>query len=478
MKVNPEAPWRRGGTADGSNAFVSLMGRGGTPLPHPAGKDHAPVDRPCLIAAAAYSARVPENVMMVMSSLPRTTAPSRRSPDLNSLGFAAAPQACRVVVAMSGGVDSSVAAALLKEQGYDVIGITLQLYDHGIALQKEGACCAGQDIHDARRVAEALDIPHYVLDYENQFRAQVMEDFAESYLAGQTPIPCVRCNQRVKFEGLLDTARDLGALCLATGHYVRRLVVAGRVQLHRAAAADRDQSYFLFATTPEQLDYLRFPLGDMPKSETRRLAERFGLRTAAKPDSQDICFVPEGRYTSVIERLRPGASTPGAIVHIDGRVLGRHQGIIHYTVGQRRGLGLATGDPLYVVALDAARRQVIVGPREALLTKHIQMTEINWLGDGTLAEQAERRRPLAVKVRSTRAPKAARLVPGPEGTVEIELEEAEEGVAPGQACVFYESETGSRVLGGGWITRTRSLSQRAESERLDGKQPAPGPAAA
>src|SRR5215475_5268276 len=294
---------------------------------------------------------------------------------LNSLGFAKAPADTRVVVAMSGGVDSSVVAALLKEQGYDVVGVTLQLYDHGFALQKKGACCAGQDIYDAHRVADRIGIPHYVLDYENRFSDAVMQDFADSYLAGETPIPCVRCNQRVKFRDLLDTARDLGADALATGHYARR--VAGPVgpELHRGADPRRDQSYFLFATTPNQLDYLRFPLGDLPKPAVRAAAAELGLAVADKPDSQDICFVPEGRYTTVIDRLRPHGAEPGDIVHLDGRVLGRHEGVTRYTVGQRRGLNIAVGEPLFVVRIDADRRQVIVGPREALLTASLRSEE-------------------------------------------------------------------------------------------------------
>ncbi len=376
---------------------------------------------------------------------------------LNSLGLDKAPGDCRVVVAMSGGVDSSVTAAILKQEGYDVVGITLQLYDHGEAVRKKGACCAGQDIHDARRVAESLDMPHYVLDYEARFRAAVMDDFAQSYLEGETPIPCVRCNERVKFRDLLDTARDLGAEALATGHYVRRTAGPGGAELHRAVDADRDQSYFLFATTREQLDFLRFPLGGLPKSETRALATQLGLGVAAKPDSQDICFVPTGKYTSVIERLRPGAAEPGDIVHVDGRVLGRHEGIIHYTVGQRRGLGIATGEPLFVVGVDAARSQVLVGPREALLATRIRLKDVNWLGDGDPDGLA-----VTVRVRSTRPPKRARLTAGPDG-IGVILEEPEEGVAPGQACVFYApgaGETGdaggTRVLGGGWITDTVS----------------------
>ena len=368
---------------------------------------------------------------------------------LNSLGFDRAPAETRVVVAMSGGVDSSVAAALLKEAGYDVVGITLQLYDHGAATGKKGACCAGQDIHDARRVADSLGIAHYVLDYERRFRDAVMDDFADSYLAGETPIPCVRCNQRVKFRDLLDTARDLGAAALATGHYVRRVAGAEGAELHRAADASRDQSYFLFATTRQQLDFLRFPLGGLPKQETRAIAERLGLAVAAKPDSQDICFVPSGRYAGVVERLRPGAVEPGEIVHVDGRVLGRHDGIINYTVGQRRGLGVvdaeAPGDPLYVVRLEPASRRVVVGPREALAETRVLLREVNWLAplpgpEGIAA---------TVKLRSMSPPAAARVFVRGDGA-EVVLDQPQFGVAPGQACVFYD---GDRVLGGGWIAR-------------------------
>ncbi|HBQ49105.1 MAG TPA: tRNA 2-thiouridine(34) synthase MnmA, partial [Hyphomonas atlantica] len=278
--------------------------------------------------------------------------------------------------------------AMLKAQGYDVIGITLQLYDHGAAIEKKGACCAGQDIHDARNVSDQIGIPHYVLDYESKFREQVMEDFADTYLAGSTPIPCIRCNQTVKFSDLLKTARDLGADCLATGHYIRRTDGEDGPELHRAADASRDQSYFLFATTAEQLDYLRFPLGDLPKTQVRELADQFNLPVASKPDSQDICFVPEGSYANVVEKLRPGAGRGGEIVHLDGRVLGEHNGVIHYTIGQRRGLGVATGDPLYVVKIDAPKRRVIVGPREALMTSGLLLEEPNWIGDGTLEAAA------------------------------------------------------------------------------------------
>ncbi|MEM9063470.1 MAG: tRNA 2-thiouridine(34) synthase MnmA [Pseudomonadota bacterium] len=370
----------------------------------------------------------------------------------NSLGFAKRPETTRVVVAMSGGVDSSVVAASLKSQGYDVIGITLQLYDHGAALAKKGACCAGRDIHDARRVAETMGFPHYVLDYENRFRESVVDEFADQYLAGATPIPCIRCNERVKFRDLLETAQDLNADCLATGHYIQRHEGIRGPELHRAADPDRDQSYFLFSTTRAQLDYLRFPLGHLKtKAETRALAARFDLPVADKPDSQDICFVPSGRYADVIRKLRPGADQSGDIVHLDGRVLGRHDGIINYTIGQRRGLGIGGGEPLYVVKLDASAHRVIVGPRAALATRTVPVADINWIGDGEFADAPAEGHEVLVKVRSTRPPVPARVHPRDMGA-EVELLNPEEGVAPGQACVFYGPD-GSRVLGGGWIIR-------------------------
>jgi len=371
---------------------------------------------------------------------------------LNSLGFAKPPSETRVVVAMSGGVDSSVVAAELASEGYDVVGVTLQLYDHGAALAKKGACCAGIDIHDARRVAEEMGFPHYVLDYENIFRDAVIDEFADSYLAGATPVPCIRCNERVKFKDMLATARDLDADCMATGHYIQRKQGRSGAELHSAADPGRDQSYFLFSTTPEQLEFLRFPLGHLPsKDETRKLAAKYGLSVADKPDSQDICFVPDGNYASVIEKLRPGAAEPGEIVDTEGNVLGRHQGVIHYTVGQRRGLGIGgLSTPLYVVKLDVDARQVVVGPKDLLSTRIIPVREINWLGDVPFDSRQEWH--LAVKVRSTRPPREAIVRPISATEAEVELLTPEEGVSPGQACVFYDTAS-SRILGGGWIWR-------------------------
>jgi tRNA-specific 2-thiouridylase len=364
----------------------------------------------------------------------------------------------RVVVAMSGGVDSSVVAALLKQEGHEVIGITLQLYDHGEATGREGSCCAGRDIHDARRVAERLGIPHYVLDYESRFERSVMQSFADSYLNGETPIPCVTCNQRIKFRELLDTAKELGADALATGHYVQRCDGPYGAALYRAMDTDRDQSYFLFATTREQLARLWFPLGAMRKAEVRERARACRLPVADKADSQDICFVPSGRYSDVIERLKPGAIEPGNIVDMGGRVLGRHSGIVHYTVGQRRGLKIAGGEPLHVVALDAARRLVVVGPRDCLRTEVLYLRDVNWLGDAPLVEAGQMGLKVYARIRSTQAPAPAVIycVPPDTGLIRVVLPNAEHGVAPGQACVFYADGTpASRVLGGGWIARTQ-----------------------
>ncbi len=379
---------------------------------------------------------------------------------LNSLGLPGSPADTRVVVAMSGGVDSSVVAALLKREGYDVVGVTLQLYDHGAATHRKGSCCAGQDIADARQVAARLGIPHYVLDFESRFREKVIQPFADAWGAGETPIPCVACNQHIKFADLFDTARDLGADVLATGHYVSsRPDGAGRRALWRAADAGRDQSYFLFATTREQLDMLRFPLGDLPKAKVRDLAREFGLIVADKPDSQDICFVPTGRYSDVVERLAPAAAAPGEIVHVDGRVLGSHGGLMNFTIGQRRGLGLdkseGAGEPLFVVRLEPKTRRVVVGPRGALATQTVFLRDVNWIGAGEVAMAPPEGLELAVRLRSTRAPAPAVLRFDGEGGARVELVGAENGVAPGQACVFYEStDPLARVLGGGYIRAT------------------------
>ena len=361
----------------------------------------------------------------------------------------------RVVVAMSGGVDSSVVAAMLKAAGHEVIGITLQLYDHGEATARKGACCAGQDIYDARRVAEQLQIPHYVLDYEERFKSAVIDRFADSYLAGETPIPCVNCNKQIKFKDLLDTAQELGADVLATGHYIRRREGHYGPELSRAEDADRDQSYFLFSTTKAQLEKLWFPLGDLPKSKVRDEARKLGLPVAEKPDSQDICFVPSGSYADVIERLKPEALTPGPIVHVDGRVLGQHEGIVHYTVGQRRGLGISCGEPLYVVKLNADKNEVVVGPREALATRVITLREVNWLGDERLEAVTRNGLEIHARVRSTQLPKPAVLQSRADGRLNVLLADAADGIATGQACVFY-SDGGSeaRILGGGWIDST------------------------
>ncbi len=374
---------------------------------------------------------------------------------LNSLGVAKPPSQTRVVVAMSGGVDSSVVAAVLKDEGYDVVGVTLQLYDHGAALAKKGACCAGRDIHDARRVADTMGFPHYVLDYENTFREAVIDEFADAYLAGATPVPCIRCNERVKFKDLLATARDLDADCMATGHYIQRKMGLAGPELHMAADAARDQSYFLFSTKPDQLAYLRFPLGHLAsKAETRALALKYGLGVADKPDSQDICFVPNGNYAAVIEKLRPGSAEPGDIVDLSGAVLGQHRGVIHYTIGQRKGLGIGgLGDPLVcgaagpgVAAGDCGAEGGAVHPGGA--------AEGDQLVGGCSAGQSRAEWSVHVKVRSTRPPAPAILRPLSATEAEVELLAPEDGISAGQACVFYAPE-GSRVLGGGWIWRGR-----------------------
>jgi len=371
---------------------------------------------------------------------------------MNSLDLPKRPQDTRVVVAMSGGVDSSVVAGLLAREGYDVVGVTLQLYDHGEATHRKGACCAGQDIHDARRVAQALNIPHYVLDYEERFKNAVMEPFANAYRQGETPVPCIACNQSVKFVDLMEVARDLGADVLATGHYVQSKLVDGRRKLFRPVDDSRDQSYFLFATTPEQLDFLRFPLGGMTKPAVRELARELGLEVAEKHDSQDICFVPQGKYADVIRKMHPEALEKGEIVHLDGRVLGTHAGIVNYTIGQRKGLGIAAAEPLYVVKLEHKTGRVIVGPREALMTKTVRLRDVNWLGEQALASLAAGNgMPIEVKVRSTRPPQSG-AVHMEGGEVFVTLFAGEYGISPGQACVFYadESET-TEVLGGGFI---------------------------
>jgi tRNA-uridine 2-sulfurtransferase len=371
-----------------------------------------------------------------------------------TIGLQGDPAAIRIVCAMSGGVDSTVTAALLKAAGYEVVGITLQLYDHGEAVRRKGACCAGQDIHDARRAAAALGIPHYVLDFESRFKETVIDQFVSSYLAGETPIPCVTCNRTVKFADLLQHSRDLDASAMATGHYVEsraRADAMGRRDMFTPADLARDQSYFLFGTTQEQLDYLRFPLGTLTKAETRAIAADLGLAVADKPDSQDICFVPDGKYADLIMKLRPEAASPGEIIHLDGRVLGRHEGIIHYTIGQRRGLGIAGGEPVYVVKIDAANRQVIVGPREALKQTDIRVTQLNWLGDVPLEAKVW---PVFAKIRSSRPPVAGEIRRTELGPV-VSIAQGEYGVSPGQACVLYDGDgAGARVLGGGYIARS------------------------
>ena len=359
------------------------------------------------------------------------------------------PAEHRVVVAMSGGVDSSVTAALLARAGFDVVGITLQLYDHGAAAGKQGACCAGQDVRDAARVAEKLGIPHYALDYEARFRAAVIEDFAESYRRGETPIPCIRCNERIKFRDLLTTAKELGASALATGHYARRLAGPDGPELHRARDPARDQSYFLCRTTREELQFLRFPLGVLAKNETRTLARELGLPVADKPDSQDICFVPRGSYADLVTRLRPGSGEPGEIVDTAGRIVGRHKGIAHFTIGQRKRLGIAATEPLYVVHIDAEAKRVMVGPRSALAETRVAIAQLNWLGPPVPIKGEGA--PVTVKLRSAQPPVPAMLYAELDtGEAELVLDKPAGAVAPGQAAVLYD---GDRVLGGGWIRR-------------------------
>jgi tRNA-uridine 2-sulfurtransferase len=387
---------------------------------------------------------------------------------MNSLDLPKSPPETRVVVAMSGGVDSSVVAGILKHEGYDVVGVTLQLYDHGAATHRAGSCCAGQDIDDARRVAETLGIPHYVLDYEQRFREAVIDPFADAYAHGETPIPCVACNQTVKFADLLETAKNLGADALATGHYIRSAANGAHRMLLRPVDANRDQSYFLFATTQEQIDYLRFPLGGLDKPQVRKIAEDMGLVVAAKQDSQDICFVPQGKYSDVISKLRPDAANAGDIVHLDGRVLGQHEGILNFTIGQRRGIGVATGEPLFVVHLDADKRRVIVGPREALETHKVVLRAMNWLGDGDLESIPSSGLEVFAKVRSTRPPKPAVLF-NENGVTSVELIDGESGIAPGQACVLYTDDSNTaRILGGGYIARSqRAPDAEAMLKRLE-----------
>lgn len=392
-----------------------------------------------------------------------TSSESMAFEGLNSLGFAKPPSQTRVVVAMSGGVDSSVVAAMLHDEGYEVIGITMQLYDHGVAIDVKGACCAGADIHDARSVAARLDIPHYVLDYESLFKEQVMEDFADSYLKGHTPIPCVRCNQTVKFKDLLSTAKDLKADCLATGHYVRRVDDNGVLQLKKGVDEGKDQSYFLFATTKDQLDYVRFPLGGMTKDVTRDLARKYDLVVSEKPDSQDICFVPNGRYGDVVRRLRPGAVDEGEIVHLDGTKLGTHKGVIDYTIGQRRGLGIggrkdAPEDegPLYVVAIDADTHRVIVGPKDALAVRDVYLSDCNWLVDHHKADEA-----VMIRLRNTGTPVSGQIMGEQEGLVHLRLDEPQYGVACGQAGVLYDGNDRALVYGGGWITKAPTIAETA-----------------
>ncbi len=394
---------------------------------------------------------------MLIPTKAQARSPDRKEgPDVDPdfFGLPGPASAHRIVVAMSGGVNSSLAAALVKRAGYETVGITLQLYDYGAAVSRQGACCAGRDIQDARRVASSLGIAHYVLNYEDRFQQSVIDEFAASYMAGETPLPCVRCNQTVKFSDLLRTARELGASALVTGHYIRSRAGPEGWEMLQAADAERDQSYFLFATTQEQLDFLRFPLGSMTKGETRALAAALGLPVALKPDSQDICFAPTGDYAAVIRKLRPESDEPGEVVHVDGRVLGTHRGIVNFTVGQRKGLGIATGEPLFVIRIEPSSRRVIVGPRDMLRVSQLRLRDVNWIGGGTLDEALAKRQAISVKVRSTQVPRPGLLLSAEE-SIGVELPGGEFGVAAGQACVFYENGGGAaRVLGGGFIDRT------------------------
>ncbi len=365
---------------------------------------------------------------------------------MNSLGFDKTPKNTKVVVAMSGGVDSSVVAVMLKREGYDVIGITLQLYDHGAAIKSKKACCAGADIKDAKNIALKYDFPHYVLDYESLFKQSVIDDFADSYIRGETPIPCVRCNQSVKFSDLFKFAKDLGADALATGHYVRRIIENDEVQILRGKDLTKDQSYFLFATTKEQLDFLRFPLGNKSKIETRKLATNFGMEIADKPDSQDICFVPEGDYKSVISKIRPKAFKSGDIVDLDGNILGKHDGIINYTIGQRKGLGISSKNPLYVVKIDAKNNQVIVGDEINLFNSKFSIKELNWLGNDDIFNQEKI---FTVKLRSAQEPQKAKIKANKkDNSAIIIMNDLARAITKGQACVIYDND---RMLGGGWI---------------------------
>lgn len=362
---------------------------------------------------------------------------------MNQLIENKSPKDTRVVVAMSGGVDSSTVAAMLVAEDYEVIGITLQLYDHGSAVKSANSCCAGQDIEDARAVADKLGIPHYVLDYESLFKQSVMDDFADSYIRGETPIPCVRCNQTVKFRDLLKMAKDLNADCLATGHYIRRDIIDGKAVMLRGVDHNKDQSYFLFATTQDQIDFLRFPLGHLNKTQTRALAEKYNLPVADKPDSQDICFVPNGDYASIVEKLRPGALDKGDIIHIDGTIMGEHNGIINYTIGQRKGLGIAHHEPLYVIKIDPDTKQVIVGPESELATNILNLTNINWLGDNIESQD------ISIKIRSTQEPFPAKITRKDNNEATVALHQPQKTTSPGQACVFYDDDI---MLGGGWIS--------------------------